>query len=171
MSVRHRPTSSAIVPYGEQLEDLDGDGDEDGETSFDTATAKATLHAFAAEAMRMQRELKEAAAVHKRLERDCDAARAECVRRQAEFEVLTNANKAMLRLFEKDRLRRMGLFWYLMVCVTLFFLLGAVQRPSYGYAALNLCGFLLVWRGLYVEENRGPMGVSLLIVLSTIKFM
>ena len=161
MSVRHRPTMSAIVPYEEDEE----------ETTFDRETASATLKAFAAEALRMQRELHEAAVAHKRLESDCDRARAEWTRRQAEFEVLTNANKAMFHLIEGDKLRRMGLFWCLMVCVTLFFLLGAVQRASYGYAALNLCGFLLVWRGLYVKENRGPMGVALLIVLSTIKFM
>lgn len=85
-----------------------------------------------------------------------------------DIESFRAGNNSHRLYLESVRVRRMSLWWF--VCVTAAFLcaVGAFHRQRLTLAALDFAAFLLVWRGLYVDQNRGPMVVALMAVGCTL---
>lgn len=140
------------------------------EEERDALVNQATLDAFRREREQLNQELRVEAEKHTSLTKRCQQLRDENTRLQGEFSVLTSGTQAMFLYIEQQRFRKMGAAFWLCVAIALGFAVGALQRGSYGWAALNFVAFLFVWRGLYVEINAGPMVCAVILAVVTIKF-
>lgn len=132
--------------------------------------ASATLEALRNDNAAVARSIKEELAARETLAASLAKVRARNARLRSDYEALTSGGDAMFLQLEQQRARRMGLLWWCSMLLTLAWTLGALQRESLGWALLNFCAFLFVWRGLYVSQNAAPMVAALLLALITLKF-
>lgn len=87
-----------------------------------------------------------------------------------ELQVLRSGNEGMFLYLERERYRRMSLWWYAVVVATLTMTAGSLQRQSYGFASCNFASFLFVWRSLYVQHNTVAMAAAVMAIAFTVWF-
>lgn len=66
---------------------------------------------------------------------------------------------------ERSRIRKMSLWWVALCLVTLMTTLGHWDRGSVPRTAASFVAFLLVWRGLYMDENGKNVVLAVIITL------